>query len=264
MEPSSPRHRMFVLIENPRKSTNWGPLLRCCTAFGIPQVVVVGYDKCAVQGSHGASKHVELVAFPSHAGALDFLRNTCGCHHFVGLMGGVANAYDDKGYAVVEENERVKVVAPGSIIVSESPPSSSTFPRSFPLHARPFNGDCCLVVGKQSMGFPLSLSLARLCDAFIHVPHGGSNDFSLLNTESCLSIVLADFYLWAGYPNGVYMGQKYEVQKVHKGSLETQQAEREERLQEREKTALEAQAAMDDGCLGNLLGNDDDDDAGDY
>jgi hypothetical protein len=259
---------MFILIENPRKSTNWGPLLRCCAAFGIPQVVVVGYDICAVQGSHGASKHVELVAFPSHAGALNFLQSTCGCHHFVGLMGGVPNAYDDLGYAVVEENEKVKVVVPGSTI-PESSSLASTFPRSFPLHARPFKGKgdcCCLVVGKQSKGFPLSLSLAQLCNAFIHVPHGGASasalDFTLLNTESCLSIVLADFYLWAEYPNGGdYKGQKYEVQKVHKGSLETQNVERQERLQEREKVAQQAQATMDDGCLGNLLGNDD---AGDY
>lgn len=261
MEPSSNRYRIFVLIENPRKSTNWGPLLRCCAAFGIPQVVVVGYDKCAVQGSHGASKHVELVAFPSHAGALDFLKNTCGCHHFVGLMGGVPNGHDDLGYSVVEESEKVKVVAPGSIM----PESSSSFPRSFPLHARPFKGDCCLVVGKQSKGFPMSLSLAQLCDSFIHVPHGGSAEFTMLNTESCLSIVLAEFYLWAEYPNGLYIGQKYETQKVHKGGLETQEVERQERLQEREKIAQEAQATMNDGCLGNLLGNDDDaDDAGDY
>ena len=87
----------------------------------------------------------------------------------------------------------------------------------------------------------------------------------MLNTESCLSIVLAEFYLWAEYPNGLYIGQKYETQKVHKGGLETQEVERQERLQEREKIAQEAQATMNDGCLGNLLGNDDDaDDAGDY
>jgi hypothetical protein len=32
-------------------------------------------------------------------------------------MGGVSNVHDDLGYAVVEENEKVKVFAPGSAII---------------------------------------------------------------------------------------------------------------------------------------------------
>jgi hypothetical protein len=52
----------------------------------VPQLFVLGWDIFAVQGSHGASK---LLANSFHA-----------------------------GYAVVEENEKVKVFAPGYAILS--------------------------------------------------------------------------------------------------------------------------------------------------
>jgi hypothetical protein len=68
-----PPPEITLLIENPSKGKNWGPLLRCCSAFGISKIYVVGYDQCSVQGSHGASKHVQLISFPTHQAAVDFL-----------------------------------------------------------------------------------------------------------------------------------------------------------------------------------------------
>ena len=46
------RHRrsIYLLLENPRKSNNLGPILRCASAFGITTVIAVGYAKCAVEG----------------------------------------------------------------------------------------------------------------------------------------------------------------------------------------------------------------------
>jgi tRNA G18 (ribose-2'-O)-methylase SpoU len=43
--------QIFLLVENPSKNNNLGPLLRCASAFGIRTIVAVGFDKCAVQGA---------------------------------------------------------------------------------------------------------------------------------------------------------------------------------------------------------------------
>lgn len=45
----------YLLIENPRKSNNLGPLLRCANAFGITTIVAVGYASFAVEGIYQAS-----------------------------------------------------------------------------------------------------------------------------------------------------------------------------------------------------------------
>jgi hypothetical protein len=74
---------MFILIGNTRKSTNWGaPTIRSW----------IGHI-CSTRISR--SLEAPRLSFAFHAGALAFLQNTRGCHHFVGLMGGVPNAYDD-------------------------------------------------------------------------------------------------------------------------------------------------------------------------
>jgi hypothetical protein len=132
---SSNRHGMFIWIGNTRKSTNWGaPSIRSWyTAY-------LQYKDLS-----------KLVAFPFHAGVLDLLQNIPGCRHFVGLMGGVPNAYDDLAYAVVEENEKVKDFVRGSAIIpSSSPPFLDIF------HCCMLNHSKAIVVWYK--GFPLSIS----------------------------------------------------------------------------------------------------------
>jgi hypothetical protein len=267
--------RAFILLENPRKSTNWGPVLRCAAAFGISQIVVVGYDKCSVQGSHGASKHVELVAFPTQAQAVKFLKNTCKCTMLLGLLGGYPNAYNDEGYNIVEQDDgMIQLDASKS---SSSSPSPSSFPKSKPIHTRPFPSrgeNVCFVIGKKSIGLPISLALH--CDSFCHVPHHGMAPSSegdseladttsaLLNGETCMSIALHQFSAWAEYQDGHYVGQKYEVERITKGDLSNREIESQQRFLEKQQHALEADSTMNDACLGNLMGLDDEEPDGDY
>jgi tRNA G18 (ribose-2'-O)-methylase SpoU len=44
------RPRIYLLLENPSKSNNLGPILRCASAFGIVTIVAIGFSKCAVEG----------------------------------------------------------------------------------------------------------------------------------------------------------------------------------------------------------------------
>lgn len=238
-----------LLIENPRKSTNWGPLLRCCAAFGISQIFVVGYDKCSVQGSHGASKHVELVAFPTHASAQAFL-NDLG-FELLGLLQGVTitnkTSWNDSLPVVVntsrhthqQEQEDPPNVHAAAEQANAYGSGDAELPCkvSFPLHSRPFSQRTCLVVGKRATGLPLSL--AKYCHKFVHIPHQGldpsesdmednvnddeesfSNSYTAwLTVEACVSIVLHEFAMWAGYDkaSSTYQGQKYHVQRKIKG-----------------------------------------------
>jgi hypothetical protein len=66
---------IVLLLENSRKNNNWGPVLRCASAFGIQTVVFVGFATCCVRGSHGADQHVEIIAFPTVRQAVDFIRH---------------------------------------------------------------------------------------------------------------------------------------------------------------------------------------------
>jgi tRNA G18 (ribose-2'-O)-methylase SpoU len=287
---SHPHHdnnpQVTLLIENPRKSTNWGPLLRCCAAFGIPQIFVVGYDKCSVQGSHGSSKHVELVAYPDHRSAVEAIKALD--FELVGLLQGVPEAYDEQGYSVHvkyimnEETEETSAqVSTRSVeggAIGNTSTTSSDLAKSFPVHTRPFSHNTCLVVSKKTKGLPLSL--AQYCDRFVHIPQQGlasiapeeedvddvEDDSVWLTVEAGLSIVLHEFSAWAGYNYNNktainYEGQKYSVQRKSKGSGpdNRQDDKHEERKQRQEE--LETLAQETEGCLGSLLM---DDNSGDY
>ena len=137
--------QITILIENPKKNCNWGPLLRCCAAFGISQIFVIGFDTCSVHGSHGASKHVELLSFPTHTQAVEALR-TSG-YKLLGVLNGAANAYSTDGYQVVQEEPNISIEKKPNdgpmVTVSRSSyhqnndSKSNTFPKSYPIHARP-------------------------------------------------------------------------------------------------------------------------------
>lgn len=267
MDPTSLAPQVTLLIENFKKSNNWGPLLRCCAAFGISQIFVVGFDKCSVQGSHGASKHVELIAFHDHQSAIDALKE----NHFVvmGLLQGVSGAYNSEGYKVKKETnkEKKETIAYINVPLSnddededeDDHPSNTDqhLPRSFPVGDRPFSKRTCLVVGKKTKG--LLWSLAKHCDKFIHIPHCGPMDGSWLTIEAGVSIVLHEFAGWAGYnDDNNYKGQKYHVQKKEKGSDSNDRHEQRKRRREEQE---EESQDMEVGGTASLFDNGDN---GDY
>ena len=156
-DSSRPQRRKaaYILLENPKKSTNWGPLLRCCVAYGIKQIVVVGYDKCSVQGSHGASKHIELIAFPTHEQAMQFIRDSLGCNCLIGLLGGRGNAYNDNGYSVTEVNDfnKPNLAMDGlekSILIWHLMTSTNSIPLSLPLPCCPVKHAKCVVMDRKT------------------------------------------------------------------------------------------------------------------
>jgi tRNA(Leu) C34 or U34 (ribose-2'-O)-methylase TrmL len=274
--------QVTVLIDNPRKNTNWGPLLRCCTAFGITQIFVVGFDKCSVEGSHGAYKHVELLAFHNHESALKALKDELG-FTIVGLLQGAPDSYSSKGHDVLcvmhphPEDKTVLVkrekVPPNDIVELLSP-----LPKSYPLHSRPFSRRTCLAVGKRARGLPLSL--AQLCDTFVHIPHHGLlstvdddadassfyHDSTWISVEAGMSIVLHEFALWAGYGRTAkdsssssssgtvvhYQGQKYHVEQKNKGESD---ADEKVKKQEQRRAQRDQDASLEGAFQGNVFGS---------
>ena len=219
---SSSSSEITMLIENPAKGKNWGPLLRCCAAFGIRTIYVVGYDKCDVRGSHGASKHVQLKAFPTHeqaARALTAARtagNDEGGFELVGLLSPPLDSDNDDNcddsfnddfdedrnvvreqffYEPAEtEVEIARIAANESggkkaeTTGTEQPPAQ-IIQTSFPVHLRNrFPRKTCLVVDKMKRGLPWSL--AKYCSSFVHVPHSNFNaSGSMLTLEASVSII---------------------------------------------------------------------------
>jgi len=263
-----------ILIENPRKSANWGPLLRCCSAFGITQIFCIGYEQCSDKGSHGAAKHVQMTAFHTHEVAQHVLKEELGFHIF-GLLqgvpvggGDVSSSYGKRSIQCIEhitkDNQIEEVVSVMSHGIEEEnlllhDDHGSTTDRlsipsmvSYPLHQRPFSQRTCIAVGKKTRG--LTMSLARICNGFLHIPHNGlpnqeetstTTTAAWLTLEASVSIALHEFALWAGYGRTAssesnnnkivhYHGQKYQVDKLSRGGIEEQQRKQEERHAKRE------------------------------
>lgn len=244
--------RLYLLLENPRKCNNLGPILRCAAAFGVSQVVAVGFDTCSTHGSHGAAKHVSMVAFPTVDQAVSYLRDECDCKSMVGILGGVADAYDTSGYSVLEENEN-HVVS-----VEEATDETAVTKRSYPIHCRPFlKGNCCFVISKNPKGLPNSL--ASQCNFFVHVPHINVTDDEpsrLLDAPSCLSIALHHFTTWAQYDERDFQEHKYEVGMAQQRTSDEKEATRLARAEARQRFEEACEDAIGADAIGGMFGED--------
>jgi hypothetical protein len=194
----------------------------------------------------------------------------CGCHRLVGMLSGVAGAFSSSGYPVKEEDGLAQVC-----LQTHNGGDAFLPIQTFPVNDRPFQsgGNVCFVISKLPVGLPLPL--AKVCDNFVHVPHSarflestnGASNF-LLDTQSCLSITLYHFAIWAKYEERVFEGHKFEVAKVTKGSVsETFQASQ-SRNREQAKLLREeaAEEAINSGCLDEMFASSiiDGDNSGNY
>jgi hypothetical protein len=262
--PETVPPRIFILLENPKKSNNLGPILRCAAAFATTQVVMVGYDKCNTEGSHGASKHVDMVAFPALNQATEYLRaplseGGCGCVTVIGLLcAGAGGAYSKMGCPVVEDVDNGTVALDKSRCARSS---TSFWPNSYPVNTRPFQrgGNFCIVLSKNVKGLPTLL--ARTCDFFVHVPHveippvDGRQGDLWLDVPSCFSITLHHLTQWAGYHERVFQGHKFQVASVQRGRLESFQptGHRKDREELKQENEIAAEMALDSGTLGSVF-----------
>ncbi len=278
-----------LLIENPGKGKNWGPLLRCCAAFGIETIYVVGYDQCDVRGSHGASKHVRLEAFPTHEQAAQALKapiddSNGGGFELLGLLPSPLGLNEDDDVGVFDRNQKVirekffyepaeKELEIARIPIESGNKSENAGTEknkkadswnhtSFPVHNRKkIPRRTCLVVDKLKRGLPWVL--AKHCSSFIHIPHANSNPSgSMLTLEASVSIVFHEAMnaglvghttqgcvsadTGASFTTSNYEGQKYHVEKVHKGGNPSDTETRQRKRKEREEKLKELQDEAED------------------
>ena len=213
--PTPDADDVTILFDNSRGKKNcWGPLLRCAVAFGIRQVVVVGpTNRCNEKGSHGASKHVQIKAFPTVESAVEFLSG----YRLIGLLpycpSRNSKEISNNPKPIINEEKSLPVEFDGIENVCclqhqdqqlGRHPSRTTNTESidnsrnerfrslsFPACSRPFgtkntrNGNdtrnerpgnvgTCFVVDRSTTGLPLKF--AHHCDGFIHIPHLGVDD----------------------------------------------------------------------------------------
>ena len=257
--------RAVLLVENPRKCSNLGPMLRCAAAYGITTVLAVGYAQCSVDGSHGASNYVTIEAYATVEQAVHHLRQE---HNhqvsIVGVLGGLPMQEGEQHgnvenamsvHEVVEgtvelllpnsihnhdvtPTETRKIVFPSSIRMDTA--TTSTTKKSYAVGSRPFDVSAtlhCFVFSKFQLGMPISL--AQVCDFFVHVPHRScilsttDNDtkedeekkvkppMQILDRHACLSIVLHHFSEWAGYEERKLDGHKYQLETTTNNSVNT-------------------------------------------
>eukprot|EP00565_Helicotheca_tamesis_P009699 CAMPEP_0185730932 /NCGR_PEP_ID=MMETSP1171-20130828/11441_1 /TAXON_ID=374046 /ORGANISM="Helicotheca tamensis, Strain CCMP826" /LENGTH=300 /DNA_ID=CAMNT_0028400083 /DNA_START=38 /DNA_END=936 /DNA_ORIENTATION=+ len=274
-------HRSYILIENPKKSNNLGPILRCAAAFAVSRVILIGYEKCSTDGSHGAAKHVPIISFPTFDRGVEYLKKECGVVSIIGLLG----CYDEDINIVEEENTVVAgMVQDENLVVAMTKKEvekrfctkpctqQQEYIKSWPIHKRSFAklGNTSFVISKNWKGLPFDH--ATHCDSFVHIPlhsaiaaNNNSNEhhlqlpeqrmapFQILDVQSCLSIVLHHYTAWAKYHERSFDGQKFDVVKEEVGTnrneRQIESARKKARLRE-EAVENESLCHMDGGIFG--------------
>jgi len=158
-------------------------------------------------GSHGASKYVQIIAFPTVEQAVAFLHNDCHCPNLIGLLGpcpggydimpvietdGVVHAYyppcgttTNTGGETVNNDNAALSLTQQDVLVNSSNNSKKV---SYPVHTRPFSSSSSPLsssavdanAGSSRIGYKntcwvvskrvgLPISLAQQCTQFVHV-----------------------------------------------------------------------------------------------
>ncbi len=254
--------RIYIMIENPKKSNNLGPILRCGAAYSAT-FIFIGFEKCAIDGSHGANKHVEIVAFPSFQQASEFVKGR-GVGSIVGILGDASfrdGGLDKDREVYSDDAQHIINVAPQPHLSSDR--NESGYPCSRPIHLRPFakKDDICFLISKKSIGIPIEQG--KFCDGFVHISTStpfllGENDcenaiYGLLDSQTTLSICLHHFAAFSGYKERDFLGQKFEVAECERPDQEHIRAVREERLRKKDEAARAADVAWDIGNMANIF-----------
>lgn len=278
--PMQNHPRTYLLLENDKKSNNLGPILRCAAAYNIHQVLAIGYAQCSVQGSHGASKHVQVVAFPTVKQAIASIHPDRKMVRVVGILLGAAadtiNTNDDdddddgqREKSVSSAVREVREEMDAAIFRLGAAATNTTNHHqqvlSFPVGSRPFSSTdsttnknnsfivhCFVINSKNKLG--LVSSLARNCDSFVHIPQqqqqsiilGTINSSPLLDIPSSLSIVLHHYSEWRGLDERTYDGEVHKFELVHHQNNKKDEMEvRMERKNQRQEETKQKREEMD-------------------
>jgi len=262
--------RIFIIIENPSKSNNLGPILRCGAAYSAT-FVFIGYQKCAIEGSHGANKHVEIVAFPTFQQGRAYVQS-CGVRSIIGILGDASfktGADDDSRVVrVCQDAFSGSAVVNASGEIYQDDHSGNTgeyeyeYPSSKPIHLRPFEvkEDICFLISKKPVGLPRDQG--QVCDAFVHIstsaPILSSTEiavYGLLDSQTSLSICLHHFAAFAGYKERDFVGQKFKVADRSGFDEETSRMLKEERMNKKLEAGKDADDAWDSGEMAETMMN---------
>lgn len=284
-----PRYKSYLLIENPSKGNNLGPLLRCACAFGVAEVIFVGFAQCSTEGSHGSARHLSIRAFPTFEQAEKYLRGKdCGVVDIVGVLGGTWNHQSSSTVDVyndceVSEYNQTSDVNGRSVVrqlvaidddadiptfqrvCDSSDDTSRKYPLSTPVHRRQFRGNTAFFCSKNWRGLPAEHA-RRICDSYLHVPHLATTEESpqamFLDMQSSISIILHHFTAWARYDERESEGQKFDVAVYQKGQISEQEkaekAAKRAKIREASGNVLEELAS----ASGDIFGVEND--GGDY
>jgi len=257
--------RIYILIENPSKSNNLGPILRCGAAYSAT-FVFIGYQQCATEGSHGANKHVEIVAFPTFPRAVDYLKS-CGVGSIIGILGDASfrKGDNDDSREVIDDPDFNIVKAGSEIYSSSTTQCEKKYPCSQPIHSRPFKKDenVCFSISRKSIGIPMEQG--KYCDYFVHVStaapfssHDGADGdqviYGLLDAQTSLSICLHHYAAFAGYEERDFVGQKFQVAARTAGKDDEQsRIVKEERLQRKMEEEQDVDDAWENGDMASMI-----------
>jgi hypothetical protein len=248
------------MIENPKKSNNLGPILRCGAAYSAT-FVFIGYQKCAIEGSHGANKHVEIVSFPTFQQASDFVKGR-NVGSIIGILGDASFSkgdHDDDREVFADNVWDIVNAGPRSPL----PADESRYPCSRPVHLRPFrkNEDVCFLISKKAIGIPIDQG--KYCDGFVHIStstpfvsdteDGVDVMYGLIDSQTALSICLHHFAAFSGYEERDFLGQKFQVADCKRLDEEQIRILREDRLKRKEEEAEAVDDAWEGGNMANFF-----------
>lgn len=186
--------KSYVIVFNVSKRHNIGTILRCCTAFGVDSVCLVGSREYNTFGSHGSDVYVQLRHYNTLQDCCDTLKQD-GCTIL--------------GIEITDEAMPVHqhpFTGPTAFMLGNEGQVSGLLIHQLQLKHRVLSGrssHCLMLQG-------LSSKQKEMCDGFVYIPQYGNGTASLNVAVAC-SIVLHHFALWAGFTEHERQGEKYVV-----------------------------------------------------
>ena len=203
-------------------------------------------------GSHGASKNIDIIAFPTGEQAEKYLREERLCTSIIGLMGPLPNGYENDNCSVYSDltTDCLKFDLGGDTLSNRC--SISLDVVTFPI------SNICVGLSKERQGLPMSIS--RCCDSLVHIPHlPMCGDTPLLDTPSCLSLLLSLLCESIGFNERAFHEHKFDVTRPTQHTLASDEPDSDKVLQSDSQNAQDAME--EDETLGFGIRHDS---SGDY
>lgn len=178
----------FMVAVETRRKQGVGTLVRCATAMGAKNLIVVGSPVYSFHGAHGADRHLPVLHFYYWADCMQYL-SQIGYNQICGISTTAPSASTRSDLMNGQE---------------ETPPTPYV-----PLESAVFNKKVCFLVGEESGRGPLSAEQLRFCSSVIWIRLPDQSLEHLLHWDAKITLCLQQFAISHDFDKTSFTGAKH-------------------------------------------------------